>query len=574
MKTKKAFLRNLRENLKDIFNSLKEERIILLFSLLSFISVTLNIYDFEKKINLEKNKELYNLFSQIGLSFLLSSLFTINTAYFTKNLSNIKKYLIQFFSGLAIACLGFFMLRGFGNKVYGDLYFWGFFFTLILFTTYIFIPKNNTKTYFSSLIKHFFFTLLMASVFFGGGSLLITAFNNLIFNFDDFGEIYESFACFSYFVFGLNVFVYYLFYKREEESSGKAFKIIILYILLPVFFLLVALLYIYLIKALILFTFPKGQINWFVSFASCFYFVFYFVLKEYDDLPAVKFFYKFGAFAFIPLVCVQIPAYIIRLNAYGFTGWRFSSLMFIIFTVIMFTLTFIKKGKYINYSLLILAAIIIFSSLTPFNLINAAHKSQTDRLMKVLYNNQMFDKEKQCLTKYDKEILNQSISNEDREMLYSAYNYLCMTSSIPLPAWMLNEKGEKQRCFELFGIENTDFDVNIVNCNFTCEDKDPIDISTYKKMDTLYIRENSWATKNGISDYYNKKLDKCIIKVDDKEYDISSFILNYTEDYHGPAIIIPLDENIDIYIFHFCYAWNKSLKQFKDYTISGYFFWK
>lgn len=579
MNEKKNVLQRIKTAVKNLFISLKEQRVIFIFSILSCVSCCLYIYDLDSKVF--DNYSYYNFFWELSLALLMSCLFALPASYLTKSMKALKKYLIQTAAAAAGGVTGYFAQQGFGNGIYGDLYFWGIFFALVLFTIFIFLPKENQKTYIAGLVKHFCFSLLLASILFGGGSLLIYAFQNLIYNFSDYGEIYESYASFCYFVFALNIFVYYLFYKREEASSGKAFKIIILYILLPVFFILIGLLYAYLIKALILLKFPKGQMNWIVSFASCFYFVFYFILKEYEELPAIKFFYKFGAFAFIPLVCVQIPAYIIRLNAYGFTGWRYSSLMFIIFTVLMFTLTFIKKGKYIKYSILILAVIILIASVTPLNLINMAHKNQTDRMMKILNKYEMFDNLNNRLFDYDADEINDRMTKEDKEQLYSSYSYLKYPCEIPLPDWALTIDGDYKSFYELFKIIVDETEDNTIYKYWYSATKDtygnytPVDISEFSKMQKLYISESSWGENDEGYNYYAIKLDKALIEIDGKSYDITDFLFNYeTQDLHEQYLRCDLDDNIVVYITDFDYYWNTALKLFSSYNIGGYIFWK
>lgn len=564
--------KRIKSAVKSILLSLKEQRVIFAFSVISFIFVTLHIYDLDDKF-----KEFWRgAFQNLSLAFLMGCLFSIPATFLTKSFKPLKKYLIQAATGFAASVLGFFAIKGFGNEVYGALYFWGIFFAATLITVFVFFPKENQKTYFSNLVKHFLFSLLMASVLFGGGALLILAFNQLIFDFDDFGDIYETCAAFCYYVFAVNVFVYYLFYKRQEESSGKAFKIIFLNILLPIFFLLVALLYVYLIKALVLWKFPKGQINWFVSFASGTYFLFYFILREYEQKPAVKAFYKFGAFAFIPLVCVQIPAYIIRLSAYGFTGWRFSSLMFIIFCAIMFAVTFIKKGIYIKYTILVLAAIILFASVTPCNLINVAHKSQLSRMMKVLEKYQMFDAENNRLADYNPDEIDRKITEEDREKLYSAYSYLSWPSKLKMPDWALDKDKNKKSFKELFRFSAKEKDEDEIRGSYNTNGYGYVDVSAYKTMKEFYTDESSWGYRNKI--YYNNyeiELPRAEISYGGKTYNITEFLLSLgLKESGSDYIFYNLDKNTVLCIKNYEYTWNKSKKLFRNYEIRGYIFTK
>lgn len=563
----------IKNTVRSIFTSLKEQRVIFILSILAFVSTTLHIYKVAY-YHIDEEYRMTSLFWDISLALIMSCLFTLPAAYLTRTSKALKKYLIQVAVALGGGTLGYFARKGFGNSVYEDLYFWGIFFAVTLFTVFIFIPKENQKTYMAGIVKHFCFSLLLASILFGGGSLLIITFQNLIYEFDPFEDIYECYAAFCYYVFALNIFVYYMFYRREEESSGKPFKIIFLYILFPVFGLLIFLLYAYLIKALVLLQFPQGQVNIFVSFASTFYFIFYFILKEYDELPVVKFFYKFGKFIFIPLICVQIIAYFIRLNAYGFTGWRYSSLMFIIFSVIMFTLTFIKNGAYIKYSILVLAGIILFASVTPFNLINVAYKNQENRMIKILVKYDMFDIQNNCLKDYDREEKNRIITLEEKEQLKESNYYLTYITKLPLPEWFPEQDERGNSFYVTFGLVVDQDEQRIWHIAEVATDSETfIDISGYSKMKYISINKESWDyDDNDTYGPFSIELPDAAIEINGKSYDIKDVLFGIESSYLTDYIYCPLDDNL-LCITSFYYEWDKSRNLFYRYSIHGYLFY-
>ncbi len=574
-KEKSRLLSKVKNMIRETLHSLKEERVIFAASLLSFICLTLHIYEADSNFKILGN----TFFLELCFSFFMSCIFTIPTAYLTQSFKPLKKYLIQLILAGIGALLGFFAHRGFGNPVYEDLYYWGIVFAVILITVFIFIPKDKEKTYFAGLVKYFLFSGLMATVLLGGICLLIFAFSNLIFDFDSKSELYGTCAAFCYLVFAVNIFVYYLFYRREEEDSGKAFKVIFLYILLPVFFFLIALLYAYLFKALFMLQLPNGQINWFVSFASCFYIFFYFILTEYKELAAVKIFYRFGALAFIPLICVQIPAYFIRLTAYGFTGWRFSSLLFIIFSIIAIAFTFIKKGRLVKYSILLLAGIIIFASLSPFNIIKAAYNNQLKRMISVLEKYDMYDSQNKELTKYNAQIINQTISDDDRQKLLSSYNYLALKSHLKMPEWAIDINGHPFDFKFLFDIE-ADKGAEIIYRHYNCPQTKEIDISNYKKMKVFIDSRSSWGWINKEYQEYANEIPHAEIENDGIIYDITDFLLSDpgndrdTNWEQNEYLFYSLDENVILCIISYSYSWNEERKLFKDYSVNGYIFWK
>lgn len=545
-------------------------KVIFISTFVTFILASIDVY--HPKAHLD----------DLILGFLMAAAFALPATLLTQKNSILKKYMIQTGAALTGLLLGYFSHKGFGNPVYSELYYFGIFCAVILVSLYLFIPKNNSRTYFSLVFKHFLFTAFMTLILMGGICLLIFAVQNLILDTDSY-KIYECCSFFCAYVFGINTFSYYLFNRRQDESSGKAFKVITLYILFPVFILLILILYIYLIKALVLLKLPNGQINWFVSFASCFYIVFYFILREYDELPVIKFFYKFGAIAFIPLIIIQIYAYFIRVNAYGFTGYRYSSLLFIIFSIITILLTFIKKGKYVNLAIIVLTALVLFDTLTPFNLIKMAHKSQFSRMEKVMKKYDIYDAEADKLKSYDSAMLEKTISDEDREALYSSFRYVMYKSSIPQPEWAVETEwkdGEKITSYhsfeEVFGIRDKRQDDNLIRLEKTFRFNEALNIEKYKEFCRILEHDSSYDWKAEKDNEYAKKIPEIVYYAKNgKKYNFEDFFLSLDDNISDvqPVWYQPDDQTA------FCftsieYSYNTEKELFSYYDYSGFVFYK
>ena len=557
------FKAKIKEALSQAVDYLGMAKVIFILSCIAFVFSALNVY-------LDKN-----IFEELTLAFLMGTAFAIPVTLLTQKLSCLKKYLFQALTAGVGFVLGFFSYRGFGNNIYKELYYFGILCAVILITLYLFIPKEKSRTYFSLVFKYALFTLFMTLILMGGICLLIYAIQNLILNTDDY-DVYECCSLFCSIVFGINVFCYYLFYRRQEESSGKAFKVIALYILFPVFAILLFILYIYLIKALVLLKLPNGQINWFVSFASCFYIVFYFILREYDELPVIKFFYKFGAFPFIPLIIIQVYAYFIRVNAYGFTGYRYSSLLFIIFSIITIARTFIKKGKFSHYAILVLTFIVMFDSLTPFNLINMAHKSQFKRMMKVLNKYDLYDSEANTLGIYDPAALENTITDEDRDALYSSYRYLSWTSSIPLPEWAIKTEYKDGKEYkydmtfdELFGIKTKRDEETLIEFSKSFTRNGRINIERFNEMVPFSISEYSSQWKDGKWDDYAEEYPNIQIETKYGFLDLTEYFFSLDSDLSEDELLwYEVNENYSICFTGISYKYNEGRKLFNRYSLN------
>lgn len=544
-------------------------KVIFLCSCITFVFSALHVYLDEK------------IYEELTLAFLMGTAFAIPATLLTQKLSSLKKYLFQILAAGTGFVLGFFSYRGFGNPIYKELYYFGIMCALALITLYLFIPKEKSRTYFSLVFKYALFTLFMTLILMGGICLLTYAIQNLILNTSE-SEVYECSCLFCCIIFGINIFCYYLFYRRQEESSGKAFKVITLYILFPVFAVLLLILYTYLIKALVLLKLPNGQINWFVSFASCFYIVFYFILREYDQLPVIKFFYKFGAIPFIPLIIIQIYAYCIRVNAYGFTGYRYSSLLFIIFSIITIALTFIKGGKFARYAIPLLTLIVLFDSLTPWNLINMAHKSQFNRMMKVLNKYELYDSASDSLKPYDPAQLEKTILDEDRDALRSSYRYLSWTSSMPLPEWAMKSEDYKGEAYkskmsfeEVFGIKANRDEEAIVSFEKSFIRKERINIEAFKEMVPFNFSEYSSKWKDGKWQEYAEELPAILVETKYGDLDLTDFIFSLEPDLSQDGLLwYEVNENYSICFTGINYRYNKDRRLFNRYSLSGYIFYK
>ncbi|MEL3908133.1 MAG: DUF4153 domain-containing protein [Treponemataceae bacterium] len=546
--------------LQDVSKTVFEHKTIFATSVLTFLSCCFLIFS-EDKSTVAKE-----VLEQLIKASFFATLISLPVSLLTENFLSVKKYSIQILATIASGLLAYFASSGFGNSVYKNLYYFGLFGFATLITIFIFIPKEKSKTYFACLLKNFLFTLLMSGILAGGLSILVAAFENLIYMFPKAYRVYYCCIAFSFTVFFVNVFSYFLFSKRNEKSSGKAVKIIFLYILFPLYYILLLLLYTYLIKSLILWKLPQGQINWFVSFACVFYFIFYFVLREYDEIPAVKLFYKYGAIVLIPLICIQVIAFFIRVNAYGFTGYRFSSLLFIIFSAMMVAISFVKKLNFEKTALCLLSAFVLFASCTPCNLIDVAYKSQFSRMEKILYKYEIYDGEK--LLSYDVDAFDAKITDSDREKLFGAVNYLRYETDKKKPAWFETQVDADKSYRICFGISQTPKDTTEIrfDINNFDDNKTTFDIANFSTMYPFIISDGTYTY-----DYENKENKRIreIKSIVIKGYDLTDYLLDMV-DKKDPPKYIDFPTGTRIYFTHIYFRYDTVLNEFKYYNLKGY----
>lgn len=551
-----------KQNLNDFFarlwKSVFEQKLIFVVSLISFITSCITIFYEGKSLVPD------HLFQASLLALVLS----LPLSRLTKNLPSLKKYLCQIIGVLIAGVIGYFAADGFGDVLYAQLFFYGLLAASMILFVISFIPAEvaNAQSYFANFVKNALFCLLMTVALSGGLSVLFAAIQNLIYKFPKSSEIYICIWSFGFTVFFVNVFSYFLFFKSNEQGAGKAFKIIFLYILFPIYCVLLGVLYAYLLKALFTWKLPQGHINWFVSFACFFYFVFHFLLHEYENTSAVKLFYKYGALLFIPLICAQIIAYSIRVNAYGFTAARYASLLFIIFSTLMIAVSFIKKQNFERLALIVLFAFVIFATLSPWNLIDIPFKNQFARMEKILYKYNMYDG--QQLLPYDAKELDKEITDKDRAQLFSSYYYLRYNSDKKKPAWFVQReasltmkgKSRSDNSNLFFGISETAEDSDITYFVKTVRNK-PIDISGFSTLEAFYSAESQYTSED------NPRKNKTAIIIQNN--DISDYLLKLKDDDTEYYYDCPNGDRLHFtYIY---YSYNTKTKEFIQYTVRGYF---
>ena len=289
---------------------------------------------------------------------------------------------------------------------------------LALFASILYVADigNISKTI-SHLIKNTAFNLLICSIVSAGSMLSIAAFSLLVYRFDNDYKIYLISVLFIWIVLFGNLTLVAIPKKDVELAIPRLFKVIVLYAALPVYLLLLTILYVYLGKILLTFSFPSGQVNLFASFATVLFVFFTFALAQYkDENKIARFFVRFGGYFMLPIMAMQFVAVFIRLSNYGLTSWRYISLVLNILGLAFVVVSLIKNGRWLKQLFLAVCCAALLVTLTPLNLYDVPFRNQVARLTKVLRVNDMI---------MDGKITaNSDISTADKIAITSAYEYI------------------------------------------------------------------------------------------------------------------------------------------------------
>ncbi len=345
---------------------------------------------------------------------------------------------------------------------------------------YVNRKENNLL---SVLVKDVGFCLLSACAVMAGLGIVLFAVTEIIVSLS--GEVLEIVgSCifgFGFFFVPLSMMVTLLFKKEVVVSSGRGFKIFMLRVLFPLYLVLLAVLYVYLVKILVLQDMPSGLINWFVSYACAVFMFFYFVLEEFQQEKFVAIFRGPGVFLLLPLLAVQCLAVAIRVSAYGLTAQRWYSLLFMIFSFVFVVVALVKKGRYRTFLFPLLAFLLVLASLSPFDGQQMAFRSQSGRIHQILHRYQV-------QTTEDFETALKDMNNQELEILEGAFGYLYFNQeridpqiSMLFPVYEVFFKEEK---VERGISERTivkEFQYNIYS-DFDNPPELELDISQYKTM--------------------------------------------------------------------------------------------
>lgn len=519
LKLKEKFTINPKQRFSLMVNYIFEHKVVFAASLLTFLSMCLHVYldgayffyDFSSLFDYE--------YSNLSFMFFMALLIAVPVTLLTEKLHPVKKYLLQIFVPLILTALLFWAGKTYKEGIFIKLYYSGFSAAVLSFSLFLFIPKNNSRAYYANLFKRHLSCVLLSLLLLAGILFLMARFYDLMDTVEK-TETYQCATAFFFYVFETNLFLYYLFKKCDEESSGRFFKVLLLYILLPLFALSIVFLYGYIIKSLILRNFHGTQVNSYISIASSVFICLYFLLKEFDESLFGRLFYRFASFALIPLIIVQAVCLVPRMYQEGLTLLNYAKLLYILFSALVLAFTFVKQGRFMKYTPVFLGFMILLASLSPLNLYNLPYKVQLSRLMSVVKKYDMYDSQAEKLNYYNKYEINEKMREKDRRRLFSSFFYLAYENKLPLPYWISNSisyyQDSHESFYDLFGFYDTKRELE--SKKFSDSD------SHYKKPDeSEYSRTKRFSVSHD-----NAGSGKVIIKTDFGDYDVSSYLLKIT----------------------------------------------
>ncbi len=203
----------------------------------------------------------------------------------------------------------------------------------------------------------------------------------------------------------------WLFLGGVMDCRGSRFRWFSSRVLLPLYLILVAVLLAYVGKIVITREMPVGVMNAYALTALALYVFFHLTLTGGETKLSALFF-KWGAWAMLPILAAQAVGVYIRVEAYGFTSARIWGVVMTLLCVGAVVSGLLRKRA--RWFLPVLAAVLLVLPMAAHSL---AIADQAHRLEAALVRNGMVAADGSILP-------NENADAEDRQVLYSSMDYL------------------------------------------------------------------------------------------------------------------------------------------------------
>lgn len=330
---------------------------------------------------------LIRIILSLSFGFFASILLTLLAERFE---IKINRYLFQAIS--VVATLGcWFLMKEFDSDVYVVMGYLGVMLAVVATIIFFLYNEDNKDLLAPHLLKGFIFSGAVAGILQSGLSLCIVAFDAIIMDIPEMGKYIGILGVFTGVLVAVNLFLSGVPKKGDAIVLPKVVKILLGTIGLPIYLLLLTILYVYLAKILITWNIPSNEINLYASFAALFFILFFFTLGSYrTENKMIELFMKWGKFALMPIILVQLYAINIRVSAYGITTLRYISIILVSIVLAFLVLAIFKKGKYLKGIFVVIATVAIVFTYTPLNVIDVPDRVQYNRLIGYLEANDMY----------------------------------------------------------------------------------------------------------------------------------------------------------------------------------------
>ena len=268
---------------------------------------------------------------------------------------------------------------------------------LVSFSPYIKSKSlNGFWNYNKILFLRFCSSVLFSAVLYIGITLALLSIT-LLFDFDIDEDIYAKIWIIIAGLFNTWFFVSGIPEDIEQldnlQTYPKGLKIFTQYILLPLLFTYLLILYLYGGKIILLWDWPKGVVSWLISIVATLGILTFLLIYPYGNNKENSWIKKLTLtyyYSLIPLLFLMFAAIWMRVTEYGITINRYIIILLAVWLTVV-CIYFIVKKSNIKFIPTSLATILILVSFGPWGIFSLSETSQIKRLKNILESNSLLE---------------------------------------------------------------------------------------------------------------------------------------------------------------------------------------
>ena len=496
---------------KILFETIQQTALRFTFPLLFVFGLVILFFISINQENPDIDEKLWTFF---GLGLAMS----IAISLFAENFKN--RFLRVVINFLAIAVLGTYVLllpEKLLNVHTYQIAVLGLSFTVAAFVV-SFYRKNNDNVFweFSKttvvqlIISHVFAIVLML-----GLSLAVLSLQEL-FKIHISDKVYANLAVICFAVFLPIYFLSNIPTEKEKQvyKYDKFFKILGLYILLPILVIYTVILYVYLFQIIIVWELPNGWVTWLVSVLALGGFLT--LLIQYplqvENNKTARLFARFFPLILFPLLILMTVGISRRFGDYGLTINRSFVFLLNFWLYGISIYLFVSQSKHLKWILISFSCVAFLSVVGPWSVFNITKHSIKKELVNTLFSNNYLVNNKVV----SEEVANKTIVTKEVNAILSAkIEYLYDNYGFEVLKPLFEDDFKTQNKYDVFkriGIEYNYnggtmaevkyFNANLTNMNFS------LDIASYNHLVKIEILNDELNYKDSLYkiEYKNEQL--------------------------------------------------------------------
>ncbi|MBV5280823.1 MAG: DUF4153 domain-containing protein [Paludibacter sp.] len=325
--------------------------------------------------------------------FILTSLFYIPVSFLLENNTNkIQGLLLMVIPVLLMGYYCFSLLNLDLPIDQYQVFILGLVFVLFSFVV-SFLRKETDIPFWSFtkiVVTQIIITVLFASVLFAGLSLAIYSLE-VLFKIDISNKVYQNLSVLCYVLFAPVYFLSNVPEKAEmckqDNTFDKFFKILGLYIFLPILALYTLILYVYLVQIIIKWELPNGWVSTLVSILGLGGFLCMFILyplRLQNDNKFVNILSKYFPVVLMPLLVLMSIGIFRRLGDYGLTVNRCLVLILNLWFYGISIYLFVTKSKHLKWIVISFATVALIVSVGPWSVFSITKNSMEKEIGQLL----------------------------------------------------------------------------------------------------------------------------------------------------------------------------------------------